>query len=155
MKIKYCKLCGGALDYDKQCTECGKQYFRFNKSAFAILLLSIALTCSVSFGFIKIYKLQHEIGVDEILISRKKDKISSLEGEIEDLNKQIETLESDKKNLSYKAKVLDTYVAFVVGNGKKYHTADCQHFKNCETFYVYSITGAEAQGYEPCKVCHK
>lgn len=146
MKMKYCKHCGGALDYDKQCTECGKQYFRFNKSAFAILLLSIALTCSVSFGFIKIYKLQHEIGICETSISRKKDKISSLEAEIEELKEK-------NNDLQGKANFLDNYIVFVVDNGEKYHSYNCTHFKNCKTYRAYNIEAAKSKGYEPCKVC--
>lgn len=150
MKTKYCKLCGGVIDYNKKCTKCGKQFFKFNKSYFAIIILSSIVGVSTFYNF----SLRNEILTCETLIDRKKSRISTLEGEIDSLNAKLETIESDKSKLEYKAKVLDTYVAFVVGNGKKYHTADCQHFKNCETFYVYSITGAEAQGYEPCKVCH-
>lgn len=139
MKMKYCKHCGGALDYDKRCTECGKQYFRFNKSAFAILLLSIALTCSVSAGVIKIYSANVAIERYKTSINDKKERIKKLEEKVDYLQK--------------KSDFLDKQVAYIVEGGKNYHTYNCSKIYNSEK-YAANIKVLEHENYTPCKLCH-
>lgn len=50
-KIRYCKLCGGIIDRNtKKCTNCGKQYFKFNifRNYALTAIISIIVTASVT-----------------------------------------------------------------------------------------------------------
>ena len=52
---RYCSLCGGAIDDEtKQCTKCGKQYFKgFNKTEIALIVVSALLLISVIINIVQ------------------------------------------------------------------------------------------------------
>ena len=45
-----------------------------------------------------------------------------------------------------------TDIVYITDTGKKYHNAGCRYLS--DSCHEISKTDAEAQGYEPCKVCH-
>ena len=140
----YCKKCGSSIDgKTKKCTGCGKQYFKWDWKVFSFVLVCVLL-----------------VGTSALSIFQY-TAIAELEEESEALQTTIKTLEATAKSrletiLEYKHKVdfLDYSIALVVSdNTDVYHTYDCFHFKNADSYWAYNIAAAESKGYRPCKMC--
>ena len=52
---RYCSLCGGKInDVTKQCTQCGKQYFKgFTKTEIALIVVSVLLIISIIINIVQ------------------------------------------------------------------------------------------------------
>lgn len=78
-KKKFCKYCGGLIDFKtKECTSCGKRYFRLSKNTVAMALLIIVLLSLVGLNAFQYIRNTAAISDLEQQIKTKSTTISSL-----------------------------------------------------------------------------
>lgn len=101
--IRYCKLCGGRIDYtSKKCTQCGKQYINLRK---LILLVLVGLTALALIGLNLFQYIQNRnttqktVAAESAIVAREA-RISELEEEKTSLQKDIS--QRDSLILTYK-----------------------------------------------------
>ena len=130
-KARFCKLCGGQLNYDKKCTKCGKQYFKLKKYLFLIILMTLFIISLI--GNICQY-IEYE------------DLYWSYVSETDELYWK-------NKELEEKANFLDENIYFdIEGLGKYYYTYDCMKQITNGTKYRYRVfieKEAISEGYKP------
>lgn len=166
-KIRFCKLCGSLIDPDtKNCTGCGKQYFRFVIKPYAIILSAICLVFLVTTTIYyvrsehykhKIEKLNESISEIENTITRKDSTIANLKAENAMYLTQIEKLKTKNEDLSGKLSFYDSHVVFIPNNNSDlYHKYDCFLFalvKETTPFWAFNTEQAKSKGYSPCLMC--
>ena len=123
---RYCSLCGGAIDDNtKQCTKCGKQYFKgFTKTGIALIVVSALLLISIIINIVQASD-----------IAWYKDRIHQIRNEYGDA-----------------AAFYDEYAVCVSDINDYYHKYGCSRFDDSE-FWIFNLEYAEYQGYEPCPYC--
>ena len=128
-KTKYCKLCGGKLDANNKCKNCGKQYFKLNKNVIFYVVIGLLIVSNIV--FILIYT-DTKKELDNIIDSFT-DGSDWCETQL-DLIKGDHTIFYIQEKLDF----FDENIVFVLeGYENYYYTYDC----------VQKITGGEEYSY--------
>lgn len=110
LKKKYCSRCGSLIDHQsKQCTGCGKKYFKgikFNKVSVAITVLSLVIVVLIG---LNVFQYLYSSWMTEELY-KKNISIENLEVENENLEKENEGLEQKNEDLKEEVSELKTKV---------------------------------------------
>ena len=123
---RYCSSCGGEIDAStKQCTQCGKQYFKgFTKAGITLIVLSVLLLVSIIINFVQASN-----------VAWYKDRIHQIRNEYGDA-----------------ASFYDEHAVCVSNMNDCYHKYACSRFDGSE-FWIFNVEYAEYLGYEPCPYC--
>lgn len=181
-KRKYCSRCGSLIDpQTKQCTGCGKKYFRgikINKFAVAITIVSLILAASIGLNVLqyldssrineemKINRLRVEnVEVEnEILKQQKED----LEGKVSELKTQhhelrltmstyedtIERMQADIDDYEPIVDFCKDHVEIIPNDGTNYyHKFSCNHLDMSNGFLVMNTEAAVGRGFTECPYC--
>lgn len=140
---RFCSKCGGEINVKtKQCTKCGKQYFKgFSKIGIALVLVSIFLAISIIFNV-------WQIEVNKVYKETLKEQELSLSG-----------LQSDliQMKVEYEAELslYHEHVVCVPDGGSSYHKYGCSYLMlfDKSDFLIFSVDGAKAAGYYACPHC--
>ena len=107
-KKKYCSRCGSLIDHQsKQCTGCGKKYFKgikFNKISVAITVLSLAIAALIG---LNVFQYLYNSWMTEELY-KKHISIENFEVENENLGKENENLQQKNEDLKEEVSELKT-----------------------------------------------
>ena len=90
---RYCKYCGGKINDEKQCTKCGKQYFRITREFTLYVVISILSVALVFF----IYLYVNSSSALEYL----NDDANTWHDKYKDLKSEYDSLEWRYDNLEY------------------------------------------------------
>lgn len=137
-KRMYCSRCGAIIDNrTKQCTGCGKKYFRgfiLNKFSITVIVLSVVLVASVIFNIVQHNKIDYLYRNENNL----KDRVTKLEEKNSDLKAEVSDLEGEIWDNASKIDFFDEHVVFVEDDGtNKYHKYECDKFVS-EYFWAYN-----------------
>ena len=164
----YCSKCGSPVDPEtKKCTGCGKQYFNIHKLvSWKIISIILFICLCISFGYAQhwhslfIYEKEEILSGNEHIhkldaeLKEYKNLYSDQTDKIKDLEEKNEKLLGDFSKASWEAFWYEQHAGICTPGGNKYHTYDCYHWKNSDSFWIYNIEAAEQRGYEPCLDCH-
>ena len=110
VKCRFCKLCGGEIDSEtKRCTKCGKQYFKGIKNYFKVFKSKSKLLNKIIISILVVAVIGQAIGLiclGNELTQRTKEyeeknrTVTTQKKRIEELKKQIEDLNDDKRYIS-------------------------------------------------------
>lgn len=174
-KLRFCKHCGSPIDpTTRQCTGCGKQYFRppvLRKKHLAIAagVLACAAVALLIFNLItqlhaaesKVEALNAQITdlnaklEEQKDISLGKEKVNSaLKSTFDDLQKRYDDLREENTMNKELLSFYEEYVAFI-GDSESmdYHKLPCPYMDAGEGISAYNISLLEEYGYEPCPYC--
>ena len=179
-KLRFCKLCGAPIDpATRQCTGCGKQYFRppvLRKKHLAIAagVLACAAVALLIFNLIaqlhaaesKVEALNAQITdlnaklEEQKDISHGKEKVNSaLKSTFDDLQKRYDALR--KENAMYREYLdyCESYCAYVTITGGKisssiYHRLDCPYTEAADSLGILYIEFLESRDFTPCTYCY-
>lgn len=159
-KSKFCSRCGGRIDNTtKQCTGCGKQYFKgFKLRGVLCVILAVLLTfsCIMNIG---VYKKVSELDTS--------DEIQNLQNELNTLNSNHAKLAQENTNLKreiadlqgeldvcyLEIDFIDEFVVFIEDDGTDlYHKYQCSKFVG-EYFWAFNVDAALERGALPCPLC--
>ena len=153
-KKKYCSRCGSLIDHQsKQCTGCGKKYFkgiRFNKFSVTIIafLLVIAASAALNvYQYLDNQELQSEI---DTLESRNK----SAQASINRLNNEKAELRERNQRYSWEHYFFNGHAEIVVDGSNLYHKFGCEDLNIYKGVMIFSAEVAQSQGYVECPYCH-
>lgn len=161
VKMKYCSRCGAVIDNaTKQCTGCGKQYFKGIKinKGFIIVLLAVLLMSSVVLNVVQlISKNQVEQELDVALEKNNKllNEINNLEGKVKSKESEVSKLANQVSSQKKIVDFVNRNVAFRANDGTNcYHKVDCDRFNASYGFYVYGKNTAKSLGLRRCSSCY-
>ena len=110
-KDRYCKNCGALVDNSlKKCTGCGRQFFKFNKHMFFMVLMLIALAISIAVNIIQaanktvIYQnwqnTESDLQEYALKAASLQNENSQLQDEKRQLNEKIDKLQVETEQLN-------------------------------------------------------
>lgn len=138
-KRKFCSQCGSVINGEtKQCTGCGKKYFKgikLNKNTITITTLVILLASSFIANI-----LQY-------------NEISYLNEANQSHQQQISVLKDENSKQQNWINLYENNVVTTVKGSKIYHKGSCELIKG-ETINLGWKTGIETMGYTACPYCH-
>ena len=150
-KITYCKYCGGELDENKKCKNCGKQYLNIKlKSLFTYFLI-----ISVLFLIYKDYSLQKERDHYKEYYYFSNIDYEEMSEQNEELAKELDYYKRENEALF---NVLDDMeIAFAIDGTKYYHKGTCEKIQNnaVKDIQYNTINNFLLKGYKPCPDCYK
>ena len=179
MKKKYCKYCGGLLNEDRICSECGHKFFkiRIKKDKYLTIALAIS-TLVLLFISLGLYNDNNVIHKNNEIY---KQQIADLNSSIEELNVQLDgarkrydtlsvtndalneayhDLSRDnsacsRENMRLKDELEEYYndLAFYLPNGDCYHKWSCYHIRDSYVYYDI-IPNIKNRGLRACKDCY-
>jgi len=135
-KKKYCSNCGCEIDgYSRQCTGCGKQYFKpLSASAIISIVLGVFLCISVALNIYLYIKAQEE---PTYIVDNKYEKYYDYwkvnQDKVDFMNEFIVIVSDD--------------------NTKLYHKYGCSKL-DLDSFWAYNIAAAIGEGYKACPYCN-
>lgn len=181
MKKKYCKYCGGLLNEDRICSECGHKFFkiRIKKDKYLTIALAIS-TLVLLFISLDLYNNNNVIHNNNTIY---KQQIADLNIEVSDLKERLDNANENYKYLKsqlnsvneYKDKLskdydeireeyLDAYselhdyynyfAAYAPNYGNCYHKLNCFYLNKSNVIYYDYIPDIERRGYRPCSYCY-
>ena len=180
-KAKHCKYCGGLINEDRICTECGHKFFKIRIKKDKCITISLAISTLImlfiSLGLYNNNNIIHNNNeIYKQQIAEQNGKISDLNDEIVDLKHKIELKESAYLSLSEtyhsyendtrdelleKYELEDTlnqyyvdFAYFAPRYGECYHKLDCYYLDNASEIYCDCIYDLENRGYRPCSECY-
>ena len=146
-KNTYCKKCGGLIDNKtKKCTGCGKQYFRFSKKVFIILVVAI-----IAIGLVAANVYQYITNRQSVELLNK--NLESMRDNRDDFMSKNDDLTAQLFLKDKELNFWDKYAVIVTEAGEKYHHYGCYHLDDCSSIWIYNVAAAESRGYEPCLDC--
>lgn len=174
----FCKNCGTECGDDvTKCPKCGKRV-RIkiqvkNLFLFTILILSIAGNLALGIiigtqqGQIEAYgekqqklaselSLQKQYSYQDITSGAFQDDILSWSNTyqlIEEAYPENSVGQSMSSHQAHSMTFANKYVAIVTPTGTKWHRPYCHHIALATEISIYSQSGAELAGYEPCEDC--
>ena len=171
MKPKFCKYCGGAIDENKKCTGCGKQYFRMPKFSYRFLTYGIGMCVIILLTYeVCYYKSEYESEYQEKInlqaaLNISNSKYESLEADYKTLENKYKNSENNIKSLSDRIKQYRHYkdaaiywnqygaITTSTSYGSLYHIYSCDKVQKANNLYVMTIWEAQDSGYVPCPDC--
>lgn len=177
-KAKHCKYCGGLINEDRICTECGHKFFkiRIKNDKFITIALSIStiLLIFISLDLYnnnatihnnnEIYKQQIENLNNDLYVLNEElsgieDRYDTLYQSNKALNKAYDDLSSEYfwENLSLKEELEQyqrDFAYFAPRYGNCYHTWDCYYLDNAAEIKCDCINYLKNRGYVPCSYCY-
>lgn len=170
-KIRFCKYCGGQIDMNqKQCTSCGKKFFKASRIiSLRVLciveLVAILLLTYTSIYWYYFYRINYRNAKEYYeIIKTQSQEIETLELKNSEYIKADKILidEYDKLQIEYEKTVIDSIgldayqedFAYYTNTGSKYHKLSCSYLKNSSTLYGDNINSLKAFGYSPCELCY-
>ena len=179
-KLRYCKHCGSPLDpATRQCTGCGKQYFRppvLRKkylaiaagvlACAAIMLLVGNLVSQKNAAEAKAEELTVRVAELESAVAEKVEQIKSRDltiGEymIELAKKNTEIGELKEESATYREYLdyCEMYCAYLTCSDGKisssiYHRLDCPYTETADYLRILYIDFLEEKGFKPCPHCY-
>ena len=176
-ETKHCKYCGGLLNEDRICSECGHKFFkiRIKKDKYLTIALAIS-TLVLLFISLGLYNDNNVIHKNNEIY---KQQIADLNNDVSDLNDRLKSANENYENLKgqlnsvneYKDKlskdydeVMDKYIdsdsklhdyyncfAFYAPNyGECYHKLNCFYLNKSSVVYYDCIPDLENRGDRPC-----
>lgn len=136
---RYCKYCGSAIDSNKKCTGCGKQYFRLPR-----INVHYAI---IAFLILVIVALLYECAI----LNTRNAQLAN--GDIWFIKDQ----QTYKEQCDWYQNVLDNMgIAFVFDDGYYWHRPNCEKVAEHPNLQLYSGTIEEFkdEGYEECPLCY-
>ena len=174
-KLRYCKHCGSSIDLTtRQCTGCGKQYFRppvLQKKH--LFIGAAALACAVV-AFL-VFNLVSQKNTALSKVDQLTAQITELENTVVEKDRRIEVYKRNedayqvklarktdeydklrKENTMYKEylRYCEYYCAYIVPNGQIYHRLDCPYAGATENLVILYIDFLESKGCKPCPHCY-
>ena len=174
-KLRFCKHCGSPIDpATRQCTGCGKQYFRppvLHKKHLAIA--AAALAC-VAIVFL-VSNLIAQKNSAQAQVDALNARITELESTVAEKERQIEVYKRNedayqvkltrkseeydklrKENTMYREhlRYCEYYCAYIIPNGQIYHRLDCPYAGATEDLVILYIDFLESKGCKPCSHCY-
>ncbi|MDF2684872.1 MAG: hypothetical protein K0S55_53 [Clostridia bacterium] len=167
----FCHFCGNSLK-EEQFRAYNQSIYRNRTSSNSKLLILNGVICFILIFIFSIIFYNQNLKIKDLsdildnlndTAETRKTMIDTLNNKISEKDEIINKLLSDKSELqieinnnSHKAKFLMKYVVFVVDDFDSvyYHTYDCELYKNCKSFWIYSIKAAEGNDYKACPKCH-
>ena len=177
-KANYCKYCGGLINEDRICTECGHKFLkiRIKNDKFITIALSIStiLLIFISLDLYnnnttihnnnEIYKQQIENLNNDLYVLNEElsgieDRYDTLYQSNKALNKAYDDLNSEYfwENLSLKEELEQyqrDFAYFAPRYGNCYHTWDCYYLDNAAEIKCDCINYLKNRGYVPCSYCY-
>lgn len=155
VKLRYCSHCGNAIDpHTKQCTGCGKQYFKGLSSK---VVLAILLTISIVGNTLLVsinYRLKNELSDLEQKYKALQQENISLNSEISEVQRKKDFYYEFYVDNSAKLKFFDTSIVFIENDGTKYyHKYECSKFVGSD-YWAHNSEYARYIGYYPCPDCY-
>ena len=179
-KLRFCKHCGSTIDpTTRQCTGCGKQYFRppvLRKKHLAIAAGVLACAAVVFLVFnlssrlnvaeakveelsAQIAELNTDLATQEDIANRYIKSHSSLKSAFDGLQKNYDALR--KENAMYREYLdyCEYYCAYVTITGGKisssiYHRLDCPYTEAADSLRILYIEFLESRDFTPCTYCY-
>ena len=166
-KARYCKHCGSPIDpTTRQCTGCGKQYFRLPiiKGQHIAILLAALLCTTASLALVaqrtnyeaQIADLNTQIAELKNINNERVDTYNDLQRELSAKENLVESLNGRIDALNEEIDYYDEHVAFVPNDSSGlYHTYDCWRWSWNRTRYyqILSVEAAQERGFTPCPKC--
>lgn len=178
-KLRFCKHCGSPIDpATRQCTGCGKQYFRppvLRKKHLAIAAGVLVCAAVVFLVFNLVSSLAAQKDAAQAQVDDLNARITELESTVAEKERQIEVYkrnedayrvkltrkseEYDKlreENTMYRDLLgfYEEYVACIGDTGDMiYHRFPCPYMEMDSGWVIFSVPFAESQGYDPCPYC--
>lgn len=156
IKPKYCHKCGKVIDNkSKQCSGCGKQYFRW-KYLLNIILIIVPIIglASALFYYYSEYEYYHSQYIqaslenDELkrILEQKENELCNINDSIDELSEKIYPMLDD-------IEFYHEHVVFRSDDGTElYHKYGCPQLDTSE-FWAYNTEYAESLGFKPCNFC--
>lgn len=179
-KLRYCKHCGSPLDpATRQCTGCGKQYFRppvLRKKYLAIAAGALAcaaimflvvnlvsqknaaeakveeLTSQILDLSSQVAELEDTVSEQERQIGVYKRNESSYRSQLSSKDETIKTLQETAQQIIPEHYFYSQHIV-LIGEGSKYHKYGCSYLDMTDGFLAYNTENAKYQGYKPCSHC--
>ena len=180
-KLRYCKHCGSPIDpTTRQCTGCGKQYFRppvLHKKHLcigagvlvcaAVVVLSVNLVSQKNVALSQVEELTAQISEMENTVAEKEQQIRLLQRDKEmyqsKLTQKSEAFdELRKENTMYREhlRYCEDYCAYIVptsisgiNSDGQYHRLNCPYAGKIDNLVMIEIGFLESRGYKPCSHC--
>lgn len=92
-------------------------------------------------------KIQKEITYYENVYKREVEKREQLYTDLSGELEKYEDMEDEYGFYHRNACIVTEY-------GNRYHTYDCHHWKDSDTFWIYNTEYAQYKGYTPCYTCN-
>lgn len=154
-KKKYCSRCGSLIDNkSKQCTGCGKKYFkgiRFNKFTVTIIVFLLVIAASAA---LNVYQYMDNQGLhDEV--DKLESRIKSAQASIDRLISEKEELRNNNLESSMERFFFSLHAEIVGDDGSNlYHKYGCEKLDRSNGFWILNTEAAEGEGYVECQYCH-
>ena len=179
-KLRYCKHCGSPIDpATRQCTGCGKQYFRppvlrkkhlaiaagvLACAVFAILTFSLASRLNAAQSQIselntEIAELKHSVQQYEHNIKSYATNESYYDKQLKAKTKRIDELLDENAMYREYLDYCEHYCAYITITGGKisssiYHRLDCPYTEAADSLRILYIEFLESRDFTPCPYCY-
>ena len=156
-KRKYCSNCGEKVDpITKQCSGCGKQYFKGISGQFVFKsLLVLLFVVSIAGNILLSFKIEDERKDAKAEILALNQKYNTLKSEMAALERNKDAFYKFYQRNHDKVEFIDAAVVFIDDDGSRlYHKYECEKFVG-ENYWAHNTEYAQSKGYKPCSLCIK
>ena len=145
-KMKYCKNCGGPIDYaTKKCEGCGKQYCHIPKLTLSRCIVAIVITALVGLSTYQ-YIANNQKTV------RLTEDLKTVQSNYKTILVQYGDLYTRVQKAELENVFWDSNVVICTPSGEKYHEYGCSHLVDRD-YFVCTAEEAKRRGYLPCLDC--